>query len=80
MTDESVTDTASDAKVEPKKIELNNFSSQITTQHVTSNLIIIKKNLSYVVENSNVKTNAVPATITRHELLDVFEKIFVKVF
>jgi hypothetical protein len=65
-------------KPETKHIELSNFGSQITSQHVTGNLIIIKKNLTYDIVDNNVKTNAVPCTLTRFELTTVLEKIFIK--
>lgn len=61
-----------------KNIKLNLFGSQLTSQHVTGNLVIVKKKLSYVVDNNNIKTNTTHDTLSRNELMDVFESIFVK--
>jgi hypothetical protein len=65
-------------KKDKTKIELNNFGSQITTQHVTGNLVIVKQNLDYHVEQNNVKTKTILDNISRYELLNIIENIFVK--
>lgn len=61
-----------------KRVKLNLFGSQVTSQHVTGNLVVIKKTLSYTVEKNNIKTNTKPDTLTRNELMDIFENVFVK--
>ena len=61
-----------------KTIKLNMFGSQVSSQHVTGNLVIVKKKLSYIVDNNNIKTDTVRDTLTRNELIDVFERIFIK--
>jgi len=61
-----------------KNIKLNMFASQLSSQHVTGNFVIVKKNLSYVIDNNNVKTDTTHDTLTHSELIDVFENIFIK--
>lgn len=61
-----------------KNIKLNMFGSQLSSQHVTGNFVIVKKKLSYVIDNNNIKTDTSHDTLTRNELIDVFESIFVK--
>ena len=65
-------------EVKKKKLELNNFGSQITSNHVTNNLIIVKRKLTYHIENNNVKTETTLDTISRYDLVNVLEKIYVK--
>jgi hypothetical protein len=60
------------------KAELNLFGSQITSQHVTSNLVIIKKRLEYDVSDKNVRTTMHPLTLTLSELKEVIENVIVK--
>ncbi len=60
------------------KIKLNQFSSQITSQHVTGALVIVKKTLEYTINDSNIKTTPLPCTFSYNELLDVLEGIFIK--
>ena len=59
-------------------INMNMFGSQLTAQHVTGNLVIVKKKLCYTVENNNVKTFTEPDSIYRTELIDMMESIFIK--
>jgi hypothetical protein len=61
-----------------KSTDYNKFGSQLTAQRVMSNLVIVKKNLDYVIENENVKTNTTFCSINEYELLNVLESIFVK--
>jgi hypothetical protein len=61
-----------------KNIKLNILGSQITSQHVTGNLVIIKKKLTYLIEDNNVKTNTIMDTINQYTLLDTLENIFIK--
>lgn len=61
-----------------KKVELNNFGSQITSQNVTGNLIIVKQKLNYIVDKNNIKTKTENVTINETELKDVIEKLFIK--
>jgi hypothetical protein len=63
---------------EKQNIRLSNLGSQITSQHVTGSLIIAKKNLSYDIQDRNIKTLTECASIGKYEILDVLEKIFVK--
>lgn len=63
---------------EYKKVKLNIFGSQITSQQVTSNLLIVKQNLLYDITDNNIKTTMSPTTTTKREVMDVCEKIFVK--
>lgn len=60
------------------KAQLSTFGSQITAQHVTGNLIIIKNRLVYDINNNNVKTSMNPVTITLTELKDIIENTLVK--
>jgi hypothetical protein len=57
---------------------LNMFGSQITAQHVTGNLVIVKNRLVYEVKDNNVKTSMEPLTITVDELKDAIESKFLK--
>lgn len=62
-----------------KKIKLNMFGSQITSQHVASNLVIIKQQLTYEISNNNIKTNTKSIGIgSTREMIDIFEALFVK--
>lgn len=61
-----------------KKVELNNFGSQITSQNVTGNLIIVKQKLNYIVDKNNIKTKTENVTINETDLKDVIEKLFIK--
>lgn len=61
-----------------KTKKLNIFGSQITSQNVVGNLIVIKKKLSYTVTDNNVKTTMVPGSFSHHELVNMLESIFVK--
>jgi len=62
-----------------KKIKVNMLGSQITSQHVVSNLVIIKQKLSYTITDNNIKTDTTPMTINSlKELVYVFESLFVK--
>jgi len=60
------------------KIRLNEFSSQITSQHVTGALIIVKRSLEYLITDNNVKTMTKPCTFSYNELLDILESKFIK--
>lgn len=70
--------TEEEQKEHAKNVQLHIFGSQLTSHHVTSNLVIVKKKLEYVVDGNNVKTKTVPDTVTRYELTDILEKIYVK--
>jgi hypothetical protein len=61
-----------------KNIKLNIFGSQISSQNVSGNLIIVKQNLSYDIQNNNVKTITSNASITQNELTDMIENLIVK--
>ena len=61
-----------------KDTKLNLFGSQITSHHVTGNLIIIKKDLSYTINNNNIKSDTIPCSLSKIELIDMIETIFVK--
>lgn len=62
-----------------KKIKINMFGSQITSQHVVSNLVIIKQQLSYTIVDNNIKTDTTPMNINSlNELVYVIESLFVK--
>jgi hypothetical protein len=61
-----------------KNTKLNLFGSQVTSHHVTGNLVIIKKDLSYKIINNNIKTDTLPCSLSKTELVDVIENIFVK--
>ena len=61
-----------------EKIKLNKFASQLTAQHVTGNLVIIKKKLSYVITDNNIKTNMEATTLSYTQLCDTMEKVFIK--
>lgn len=58
--------------------KINIIGSQFTSQHVVSNLIIVKNKLSYEINNNNVKTIMRSDTFTRLELLDMFDDLFLK--
>ena len=62
-----------------KKINVNIFGSQLTSQHVVSNLVIIKQKLSYTITNNNIKTETTPTSINSlAEMVNIFESLFVK--
>ena len=61
-----------------KNIQLNVIGSQITSQHVTSNLVIVKKKLSYDIVDNNIKSSIKPDNLTYNQLLDTLEKVFIK--
>ncbi|VBB17989.1 hypothetical protein YASMINEVIRUS_452 [Yasminevirus sp. GU-2018] len=62
-----------------KKIKMNSFASQISSQNVASNMVVIKQQLSYIVKENNVQTSMKGCSIGKlSELIDVLEKIFVK--
>lgn len=63
---------------ESVNIKLNQFSSQITSQHVTGALVIVKKRLEYTIVDNNVKTTPIACSFSYNELLDVLESIFIK--
>lgn len=66
-------------KEQQKDIKINMFGSQITSQHVTSNMIIIKHKLDYEISGTNIKTVTFPSSInSMSEIMDVFENILVK--
>lgn len=75
---EAETKTQTQEATVVSRIKLNNFGSQITSQKVTSNLVIVKKGLDYAINNNNIKTTTSMATIDYHELFDMIESIFVK--
>jgi hypothetical protein len=59
-------------------IKYNKFASQLTRQNVTSHFVIVKLKLSYSITNNNVRTITIHDTLSEHELLNIFENIFVK--
>ena len=61
-----------------QNVKINIFASQLTSQHVTGNLIIVKYKLIYDVANNNIKTKTIAETLTQYELLNIFESIFIK--
>jgi hypothetical protein len=67
-----------EAKHNNRSIKYNKFASQITRQNVTSHFVIVKLNLSYTITNNNVKTNTTNTSLSKYELLNIFENIFVK--
>jgi len=73
-------ETESDSKksIPVPKIDMNVLGSQITSQHVTSNLVIIKNKLSYEVKDNNIKTIKTPCDLTRLDLLETMETLFIK--
>lgn len=71
-------DFSEDADPKGKRVDLNNFGSQVTSQHVTGNLVIVKKRLSYEVNDNNVKTNTLIDDLSRFDLLNMLEKVYVK--
>jgi len=60
------------------KNKFNNFGIQLTSQHITGKMIIVKNNLTYEIKNNNVKTNMIATTLNEYDLIDVIEKVFVK--
>lgn len=68
----------SNAGAKPTTIKLNQFSSQVTSQHVTGALVIVKKKLEYLIAENNVKTTPIPCSFSYNELLDTLETIFIK--
>lgn len=60
------------------KDNINTFGLQITSQHVSGNLIVVKKKLSYVIKDSNVKTETQLDTLTENEFVNVLENVFIK--
>lgn len=85
-TDNSLFNDSDDKETTERKLKeihqntkMNKFGSQLTSQFVTSNLVIVKKSLSYNVTGTNVKTTSKPDTInSMTEILNVFEDIFLK--
>lgn len=65
-------------KEHARKIKFNSFGSQIASDDVASNMIILKQNLVYDIIDNNIKTATTNDTITNREILDVFESVFVK--
>lgn len=62
-----------------KKIKMNILGSQITSQHVASNLVIIKQQLTYEINGNNIKTNTKSIGIdATKEIINVLESIFLK--
>jgi hypothetical protein len=61
-----------------ENIKLNKFASQLSSQHVTGNFVIVKTKLSYTTIDNNVKTDPVHDTLDQNELVDIIESIFVK--
>lgn len=62
-----------------KNIKMNMFASQISSQHVVSDMIVVKKKLSYTITDNNIKTTTVDVSIDSfHELKTVIESIIVK--
>jgi hypothetical protein len=68
----------SENKSKNQKINMNILGSQITSQHVTSNLVIIKNKLSYEIKDNNIRTIKTPCDLTRLDLLDTLESLFIK--
>lgn len=60
------------------KTQLNIFGSQLTGQHVTHNLVILKMNLEYEVTNNNIKTSMKASSLDLTELKNVIEGKFIK--
>ncbi len=58
--------------------QFNKFAVQITSQNVTSALVIVKKKINFEVISNNVKTYILMDTLSQHELVNVIENIFVK--
>jgi len=76
-TDESV--MIKNIKVQQKNLKNNAFGSQITSEHVMSDLIIVKHRLSYTITGTNIKTESTPISInSQNEMIRVFESLFVK--
>jgi hypothetical protein len=71
-------DNQQDNKNKDTKIRLNEFSSQITSQHVTGALVIVKRSLEYLITENNVKTTTKPCSFSYNELLDILESKFIK--
>lgn len=77
--DEKNEEIVKQIKEQQKDIKINMFASQITSQHVTSNMIIIKHKLGYEISGTNIKTITYPSSInSMSEIIDVLENIFVK--
>lgn len=60
------------------KTQLNNFGSQLTSEHVMSNMIIVKYNLDYQIIDNNIKTITRHETISKYDIIDKIENIFIK--
>lgn len=60
------------------KIKFNNLGAQITYQHVTSDLIIIKKKLNYTLNGTNISTKTTPDSVEVYDLINTLENVFVK--
>lgn len=73
--EEKILDKINEAYAQTK---LNNFGSQLTAQHVTSNLIIVKNKLSYEINDNNVKTTMKPVSLSIEDLKDIIEITFIK--
>lgn len=66
-------------KAQQKNLKNNVFGSQITSEHVMSDLVIVKHRLSYTVVGNNIKTESTPISInSKREILNVLESLFVK--
>lgn len=61
-----------------KKTKFNILASQIISNNVISDMVIVKNKLKYTINNNNIKSTTEPDTITRCELIDIIEKIFIK--
>ena len=62
-----------------KKIKVNIFSSQISSQNVASAMVVVKNSLTYEIKDNNVKTISTLASIESvNELTDVLTSIIVK--
>ena len=62
-----------------KKIKINMFASQLSSQNVASNMVIVKQQLSYNIKNNNIQTSAIPCHISHiSELINICESIIVK--
>lgn len=76
-------DLNSDSDLKLKKYNVdfksNILGSQITSQHVTSKLIIVKQALSYSRNDNNIKTETTPCDIgSLNNILNIFESLFIK--
>jgi hypothetical protein len=60
------------------KNKFNNFGIQITSQHISGKMIIVKNKLTYDISKNNIKTNMIATSIYEYDLINVIEKVFVK--